>query len=107
MCKSEQEIRSYLANEILNCDLEKKVKGRSRSLIFKLIQGYGGLHDWVKLCVYQCLKSEVIALTRFCIVTWKSRSKVGQGHSSSNSSIFLYIFLLDVSRPLFCALTLG
>ena len=29
---------------------------------------------------------EVIALTRFCIVTYKCRSKVGQGHSSSNSS---------------------
>ena len=80
VCKSVQEIRSYRANEILHC--KKYIKGMSRSLIFELTEGYGGMHDWVKLCVYQCMKSEVIALTRFCIATWKSRSKVGQGHSS-------------------------
>ena len=69
MCKSVQEIRSYRANEILHCNLEKYVKDRSRSLIFKLIQVYGGMHDWVKLSVYQCMKSEVIELTSFCIAT--------------------------------------
>ena len=26
-------------------------RSRSRSLIFKLIQGYGGMHHWVKYCV--------------------------------------------------------
>ena len=41
------------------------VKGRSRSLIFELIQGYGGMHHWVKYCVNRCMKSEVIALTSF------------------------------------------
>ena len=44
------------------------------------------MNDWFKDCVNRCMKSEVIALMRFCIVTWKSRSKVGQGPSSSNSS---------------------
>ena len=43
------------------------------------------MHDWVKLGVNQCRKSEVIVLTRFCIATTKSRSNVGQGHSSSKS----------------------
>ena len=35
------------------------------SLIFELIQGYGGMHHWVKYCVNRCMKSEVIALTNF------------------------------------------
>ena len=34
-------------------------------LIFKLIQGYGGMHHCVKYCVNRCMKSEVIALTSF------------------------------------------
>ena len=44
------------------------------------IQGYGGMHDWVKWCINQCRKSEVstlmtlqarkvIVLTRFCIAS--------------------------------------
>ena len=48
----------------------KKVsQGRSKSFIFKLIQGYISLHHWVKLCVNRWRESEVIALTRFCIAT--------------------------------------
>ena len=50
------------------------------------IQGHGGMHDWVKWCINQCRKSEVSTLTRHSIATSKSRSKVGQGHSYSNSS---------------------
>ena len=34
------------------------------------IQGYGGMHDWVKLCVNQCMKSEVIMLpNKICTAT--------------------------------------
>ena len=51
LCKSVKEILSYRANNILHCDLEMQIKGRSRSLIFKHIQGYGGMHHWVKFCV--------------------------------------------------------
>ena len=72
VCKSVKEIRSYRANhanKIFHCDLEKYVKGRSRSLIFKLIQGYGGMNDWVKYYVNRCMKSEDIELTSFCIAT--------------------------------------
>ena len=69
MCTSVQEIRSYCANEILHGYLEKQVKGRSRSFISKLIQVDGGKHDWVTLCVNRYMKSEVIALTRFCTAT--------------------------------------
>ena len=47
LCKSVQEIRSYRVNEILHCDLEKEVKSRSKSLFFELIQGHGGMHDWI------------------------------------------------------------
>ena len=32
----------------------------SRSVLFELIQGYGGVNDWVKYYVSQCMKSEVI-----------------------------------------------
>ena len=48
VCKSVQEIRSYRANEILQIATKKS---RSRSLIFELIQGYGGMNDWVKYYV--------------------------------------------------------
>ena len=44
------------------------------------------MHHWVKLCVNRLRKYEVIVLTIFCIATSKSRFKVGEGHSSSNSS---------------------
>ena len=69
VCKSVQEIRSYHANEILQCDLEKLVKCSSMSLIFELLQGYGGMNDSVKYYVNRCMKSEVITLTNFCIAT--------------------------------------
>ena len=47
-CKSVQDISSFQAIEILHCDLEKQVNGRSRSLIFALILGYCGtcMHHW-------------------------------------------------------------
>ena len=67
--KSVKEIWSYHSNNILHCDLEMQVKGRSMSLIFKVIQCYGGMHHWVKFCVNRWMKSEDIALTRFCIAT--------------------------------------
>ena len=60
-----KEIRCYRANEFLHCDLEKAKESRSKSLIFNLIQGYGGMHHWVKYCVNWCMKSEVIALMSF------------------------------------------
>ena len=67
MCKTMQEVRSYRANKILHC--------------------YGGMHDWVKLCVYQCHEIRSYRANEIlhcdCI---SSRSKVGQDHSSSNSS---------------------
>ena len=44
-------------------------QGKSRLFIFELIQGYGGMHHWVKLCVKRLRKSEVIAPIRFCIPT--------------------------------------
>ena len=68
-CKSVKDIWSYRANEVLHCYLEMYVKGRSRSLIFELIQGYGGMHHWVKCCVNRWRKSQVIVLTIFCIAT--------------------------------------
>ena len=51
VCTSVKEIRSYRANRILHCYPEKYVKGRSRSVLFELIQGYGGMNDWVKYYV--------------------------------------------------------
>ena len=68
-CKSVKEIRSYRANEILHCDLENTYKSRSISVLFELIQGYGGMNDLVNYYVNRCMKSEVIALTNFCIAT--------------------------------------
>ena len=35
----------------LRCLSAGGAKNRSKSLIFKLIQGYGGMHHWVKFCV--------------------------------------------------------
>ena len=56
----------------IDCDLEQLVK---------VI--HVGTHPRFKLCVNRFRKSDVITPMMFCIATWKSRSKLGQGHSSS------------------------
>ena len=58
---------------------------RSKSLIFKLIQGYGDMHHWVKFCVNRWRKSEVIELRSFCIAIYK------RPRSRSRSFIFKLI----------------
>ena len=57
----------------------------SRSLIFELIQGYGGMHHWVKYCVNRCMKSEVIALTSFVMEARTHRQTHGRTPSISMS----------------------
>ena len=79
VCKSVQEIRNYRAHSrlwwyewlgLILCQVfalwPRKIRqGRSRSVLFELIQGNGGMHHRIQYHVNRCMKSEVIALTSF------------------------------------------
>ena len=53
------------------------------------------MNDWVTYCVNRCMKSEVIALTSFCIATQKSMSRsVNAMHLRTHSRLWWDVSLI-------------